>query len=389
MGGGDIRRHVILRGAFPRTTNAKAVAVEKRMLAALEDIHTRLNGVAADEFRKALMDDDIIERFLNGESDFWDARERTVEARARNFSEAREKAIIAALSHLKNEDAAAIRRAIGKGDLYGVVDKDGMYDRVARIHAEAPWMAPATTAVMRAMRAYFGEPGWSDGRRELRLPPMILLGKPGVGKSAWARSLGRAFGVPSIEVDVGAAKGGAFSLVGPERGWGGSSPGRLVSHMLGNGVANPVVVVDEIDNAPGRISTSRGGFVPGIHETLKSLMEPVSARSWTCPYYQVQLDMSRVNWIMTANAISDEMSASFLDRVQIVHIPDPTPPQIISAGLAMLNGRVRDLDDLAAAKNVLEARIGEEVARGRRVSLRDVRRMAEGLVSAISAPMMN
>ena len=42
---------------------------------------------------------------------------------------------------------------------------------------------------------------------------MILLGKPGVGKIAWARALGSAFGIPSIEVDVGAANGGAFSLV--------------------------------------------------------------------------------------------------------------------------------------------------------------------------------
>lgn len=44
--------------------------------------------------------------------------------------------------------------------------------------------------------------------------------------------------------------------------------------------------------------------MPGMGEVLKSMLEPATARAWTCPYYQVPFDLSRVSWIMTANSIA-------------------------------------------------------------------------------------
>jgi ATP-dependent Lon protease len=83
--------------------------------------------------------------------------------------------------------------------------------------------------------------------------------------------------------------------------------------------ANPVVIINEVDKIPESVG-STGGKLPGAFEVLKSLIEPSTARAWTCPALQLPFDMRAVNWIMTTNSI-DHMPQAFLDRCTLVRLP--------------------------------------------------------------------
>jgi len=66
--------------------------------------------------------------------------------------------------------------------------------------------------------------------------------------------------------------------------------------MLRESLANPLVILDEINKIPEQMMTSGGGKLPGAFDVLKSMIEPTTARAWVCPFYQLPFDMTRVNW---------------------------------------------------------------------------------------------
>lgn len=83
-------------------------------------------------------------------------------------------------------------------------------------------------------------------------------------------------------------------MVGSQRGWGGSCPGRLIETILQTRIANPVVVVDEVEKAG--TPTSTNGHTFGLAQSLLPLLEPMTAQRWSCPYFQVKFDMTWVIW---------------------------------------------------------------------------------------------
>jgi ATP-dependent Lon protease len=56
---------------------------------------------------------------------------------------------------------------------------------------------------------------------------------------------------------------------------------------------------------------------------MLGLMEPGTARTWTCPYFRVTFDMSHISWVFTSNTL-DTVPEPFLSRCQIVAVPDIT-----------------------------------------------------------------
>lgn len=199
----------------------------------------------------------------------------------------RNDAYLQQVAHLKTEERLQIEQAIGRGRVAGIVSEHQMHERIAALHAEAPWMSPAATAVMEAMTRETAR-----GPAPLRIPPLILLGAPGIGKTEWAQRIRQVFQVPSISLDVGASNGGVFALSGVERGFSNAAPGRVVRGILATHVVNPLVITDELDRAAERTQTSRGQQ-PGLAAVLMSMAEPSSAKAWTCPFFQLPFDLSR------------------------------------------------------------------------------------------------
>ena len=293
----------------------------------------------------------------------------------------RNDAYLQQVAHLKTEERLQIEQAIGRGRVAGIVSQHQMHERIAALHAEAPWMSPAATAVMEAMTRETAR-----GPAPLRIPPLILLGAPGIGKTEWAQRIRQVFQVPSISLDVGASNGGTFALSGVERGFSNAAPGRVVRGILATHVVNPLVIIDELDRASERTQTSRGQQ-PGLAAVLMSMLEPSSARSWTCPFFQLPFDLGRVSWIMTANTL-DGVPAPLLDRCRVIALPDPTPSDLEVAAARMIAERTADPDHTDMLTALMAEVLQQRRRAGRRTSLRQLSRIVARLEVAGSAPML-
>lgn len=124
------------------------------------------------------------------------------------------------LGHLSNDmrDRLAVLRH--GADVVAVPSEHRADEIAGEMHLEMPWMGPATERAWHAMRASV-----RDGDTELRLPPLLLVGPPGVGKSHGARSLGRHLGVPTTVIDA-TGEPALWAVIGLQKGWGAGDPGR-------------------------------------------------------------------------------------------------------------------------------------------------------------------
>ena len=304
----------------------------------------------------------------------WDD-ERRIGNRAVALAIRREQA--SGLGHLKDkEQKDRLRRLMGEVPAVTVSSEHRADEIAASLHEEMPWMAPATEAAWRALRrsAREGVP--------VRFGPMILVGPPGVGKTAWARRLAGRLDLPACMID--ASKGlASFSLVGTEKGWATQQPGRPLEAMIDARMANPVVIVDEICKAssPGTTRGTSAAFLPA----LLGLLEVESSRVWDCPFFRVTIDMSHLSWIMTANTL-ETLPEPLVSRCRVLHIPDVTPAQL--QGFARRQGEAMALPD-AAVDAVVEAIARAPETLRSRLSLRDANRMLERAEDLASRPTLH
>jgi ATP-dependent Lon protease len=132
----------------------------------------------------------------------------------------------------------------------------------------------------------------------VRLPPLLLYGPPGVGKTHFCESLAKVLGVPVRRHPMDQAETSS-ALLGSDAVWGNSRYG-LVFDLLGLGdYANPLVILDELDKAQV-IGKSSGGLSSPTG-VLHSLLEPVSAANVRDISLDLELDASQITWIATAN----------------------------------------------------------------------------------------
>ena len=281
------------------------------------------------------------------------------------------------LGHLKDKgETERLRPLLGDVPAVTVSSEHRADEIAASLHEEMPWMAPATEAAWQALRRSAREGG------PVRIGPLILVGPPGVGKTAWANRLAGRLGTASSVID--ASRGlSSFSLAGTERGWGSAQPGRPLAAMLDARLANPVIVVDEVCKA-GSIR-SAGGVSVSFLPALLGLLEPESARAWDCPYFRVRIDMSHLSWVMTANTL-ETLPEPVLSRCQVLRISDVTPAQL--QGFARRRGAALGLPDAAigAVAEVIDR--APEVLR-LRLSLRDVNRMLARAQDLASRPTLH
>jgi len=153
-----------------------------------------------------------------------------------------------------------------------------------------------------------------DSEDAVELPPMLLLGAPGIGKTHFARRiaqlLGTGFGfVPMSSLTAGWILGGASSQ------WKNAKPGKVFETFLNGDYANPVMVVDELDKA-----SAEGQYDP--LGALYGLLEIDTAMRFVDEFAEVPIDASGAVWFATANDAT-RIPDPILNRMHVYEIEAP------------------------------------------------------------------
>lgn len=150
------------------------------------------------------------------------------------------------------------------------------------------------------------------------ITPLLLVGSPGVGKTAFCQALAKVIQVPFKRLDAGSMSTSA-EIAGLSFTWSTGKSGAVYNLMTQSTVANPLIMLDELDKV-------RGNHNAPIEPTLLSLLEPESSQSFTDEGMQLPLNCRHLLMIATANDIQ-AISPPLLSRFQVVQINLPTPEQ--------------------------------------------------------------
>lgn len=152
----------------------------------------------------------------------------------------------------------------------------------------------------------------------VHMPPVLLRGEPGCGKTYFAQELARVLGLHFLERDLSVATD-AFVLSGMDSGWKNSKPGLVLEALLHQQNANPLVCLNEVD----KVKTIHSGSSP--LSALYALLEPTSAAQFVDEFVGIPVNAAKVNWVLTAN--NEPIPEPILSRLEVFELSMPTQEQ--------------------------------------------------------------
>ena len=148
----------------------------------------------------------------------------------------------------------------------------------------------------------------------MELPPMLLLGEPGIGKTYFGRRIAQLLATGFGFVSMSSMTAG-WILSGASSQWKNAKPGKVFDTLLNGTYANPVMVIDEVDKAGGESHYDPLG-------ALYSLLEHDTASHFVDEFVEIPIDASSVVWFATANDASRNPEP-ILNRMNVYEIEPP------------------------------------------------------------------
>jgi ATP-dependent Lon protease len=195
-----------------------------------------------------------------------------------------------------------------------------------------------------AVRKLRAERGLTDDRRSGAI--LTLIGPPGTGKTSIGESIARATGRKFVRMSLGGVRDEA-EIRGHRRTYIGALPGRLVRALKDAGTMNPVILLDEVDKLG---ADWRGDPSSALLEVL----DPAQNHSFRDHYLDVELDLSHVLFLATAN-VADTIPGPLLDRMEVAWFDGYTTEEKVAIARDYLWPRQTERNGLLADDVAIDA----------------------------------
>lgn len=343
-----------------RTYDQKLISGLPKMRARVREARAeilKVGDAATDELFRENLDSlvDVVDR---------DLRQRPTRAGHARIHTTDE-ASVDGLRSTREDERGDLRKRLAKVKRLSGPDTQHAVDVLfAALYEESPWLREPLESMWRGAQDAVEDPDigfW--------MPPTLLVGPPGCGKTHLAQRISELSGCPSTRLDMSGLSA-AFEVTGTEYTWRSSTPSAVVKLIDGSGAANPIMIVDEVDKS-GR--TSAGDPA----QALLPLLQRSTARDFRESYLQAKIDLSRVSWILLANDLQ-QVPAPLVDRCAVFSVSYPSGDHLRDLVARKLVDAEPEIISFAAA----------ELESGR-MSLRGIDRLAQRIRRILRAPMLN